>query len=125
MNILSVSFSSKCCLFHHSNVFGSCIIHILYTGCANIEKNNSGEKSLKSDKNKGYFTWRPMHLSIISHNNSHRRKSVSEKMCKEMNSNHISFQYILPKTLPFISNVKKYYWSQITSLVHAHCMLYK
>ena len=27
-------FSSKCSLFHNSNVFGSCIIHILYTGCA-------------------------------------------------------------------------------------------
>jgi len=26
--------SSKYSLFHKSNVFGSCIIHILYTGCA-------------------------------------------------------------------------------------------
>ena len=34
-------FSSKCSLFHNSNVFGSCIIHILYTGCAKI-KNKSG-----------------------------------------------------------------------------------
>ena len=32
--------SSKCSLFHNSNVFGSCIIHILYTGCAKIKKNN-------------------------------------------------------------------------------------
>jgi len=28
--------SSKCSLFHNSNVFGSRIIHILYTGCAKI-----------------------------------------------------------------------------------------
>ena len=28
--------SSKCILFHNSNVFGSCFIHILYTGCAKI-----------------------------------------------------------------------------------------
>jgi len=28
--------SSKCSLFHNSNVFGSCIIHILYTVCAKI-----------------------------------------------------------------------------------------
>ena len=28
----------KCTLFHNSNVFGSCIIHILYTGCAKIKK---------------------------------------------------------------------------------------
>jgi len=38
--------SSKRCLFHNSNVFGSCIIHILYTGCAKIKKNNSGSKRL-------------------------------------------------------------------------------
>jgi hypothetical protein len=29
-------FSSKCRLFHNATVFGSCIIHILYTGCAKI-----------------------------------------------------------------------------------------
>ena len=40
-------FSSKCCLFHNANLFGSCIIHILYTGCAKIKKkNNSGAKGL-------------------------------------------------------------------------------
>jgi len=33
-------------LFQKSNVFGSCIIHILYTGCAKIKKNNSGAKRL-------------------------------------------------------------------------------
>jgi hypothetical protein len=38
--------SSKCSLFHNSNIFGSCIIHILYTGCAKIKKNNSGTKRL-------------------------------------------------------------------------------
>ena len=31
-------FSSKCSLFHNSKVFGSCIIHILYTGCAKVKK---------------------------------------------------------------------------------------
>jgi len=30
--------SSKCSLFHNSNVLGSGIIHILYTGCAKIKK---------------------------------------------------------------------------------------
>jgi hypothetical protein len=30
--------SSKCSLFHNSNVFGSCIIDILYTGCAKFKK---------------------------------------------------------------------------------------
>ena len=31
-------FSSKCSLFHNACLFGSCIIHILYTGCAEIKK---------------------------------------------------------------------------------------
>ena len=30
-------FSSKCSLFHNANLFGVCIIHILYTGCAEIK----------------------------------------------------------------------------------------
>ena len=30
--------SSKCSLFHNANLFGSCIIHILYTGGAKIKK---------------------------------------------------------------------------------------
>jgi len=29
-------FSSKCSLFNNSNLFGSCFIHILYTGGAKI-----------------------------------------------------------------------------------------
>ena len=39
-------FSSKSSLFHNANLFGPCIIHILYTGCAKIKKNNSGAKGL-------------------------------------------------------------------------------
>ena len=31
-------FSSKFSLFHNANLFGSYIIHILYTGCAKIKK---------------------------------------------------------------------------------------
>jgi hypothetical protein len=31
-----IFFSSKCSLFHNSNVFGSCIIQILYTECTKI-----------------------------------------------------------------------------------------
>jgi len=30
--------SSKCSLFHNSNLYGSCFIHILYTVCAKIKK---------------------------------------------------------------------------------------
>ena len=42
-------FPSKCSLFHNANLFGSCIIHILYRGCAKIKKNNSGTKGLTSE----------------------------------------------------------------------------
>ena len=42
-------FSSKCSLFHYANLFGSYSIHILYTGCAKIIKNNSGAKGLMSE----------------------------------------------------------------------------
>ena len=46
MYIISVFSPSKCSLFHNSKVFGSCIIHILYTGGAKIKK-KSGAKRLK------------------------------------------------------------------------------
>jgi len=46
--IHSVFSSSKCNLFHNSNVFGSCFIRILYTGCAKMKKNNSGAKRLNN-----------------------------------------------------------------------------
>jgi len=42
-------FSSKFSLFRNSNLFGSCIIHILFTECAKIKKNNSGAKRLHWD----------------------------------------------------------------------------
>ena len=40
-------FFSKCSLFHNSNVFGCCIVHILYTGVLKFKK-NSGAKRLIS-----------------------------------------------------------------------------
>ena len=36
--IYSIFFSSKWSLFHNSNVFGSCIIYISYTGLSKIKK---------------------------------------------------------------------------------------
>ena len=37
-NSTNSPFFLKCSLFHNSNVFGSCIIHVLYTECAKIKK---------------------------------------------------------------------------------------
>ena len=36
--LYSPFFSSKCSLFYNTNLFGSCIIHILYTECSEIKK---------------------------------------------------------------------------------------
>ena len=47
--LYSPFFSSKCSLFHNANLFGSCIIHTLYTECAKIKKNNSGARRLTRD----------------------------------------------------------------------------
>ena len=52
MNILNVVytlrfFPSKCSLFQNSNVFGSCIIHILYTGRAKIKKKKFRRQKVK------------------------------------------------------------------------------
>ena len=40
--------SSKCSFFDNSNVFGSCVIHILYTGCAKIKKKSGAERLVES-----------------------------------------------------------------------------
>ena len=40
-------FSSKCSLFYNANLFGSCIIHILYTGCAKIKKKKFPRQKVK------------------------------------------------------------------------------
>jgi len=37
------SFSSKFRLFHNATFFGSCVIHILYTGCAKIKKKSDAK----------------------------------------------------------------------------------
>ena len=47
-------FSSKCSLFHNSNIFVSCIIHILYTECAKIKKMIPASKVKKLDPRKAY-----------------------------------------------------------------------
>ena len=45
--------------FHNANLFGSCIIHILYTGCAKIKKNNSSAKGLMNEWYLGLSPSRP------------------------------------------------------------------
>jgi len=57
--LYSPFFLFKCSLFHNANWFGSCIIHILYTVCAEIKKkNNSGAKELDNMGLRNSFTWK-------------------------------------------------------------------
>ena len=59
-SILSVFFSSKCSFFHSANLFGSCIIHILYIGVLKLKKNNnSGAKGLSAvtEKSGSLLAW--------------------------------------------------------------------
>jgi hypothetical protein len=66
--ILSVFSSSKCSLFHNSNVFGSCIIHISYTGVLKFKKIYiSAAKMLTNLMHKIFcFTIRLFHASTCS-----------------------------------------------------------
>jgi len=51
-SILSVFFfSSKCSLFHNAKLFGSYIIHILYTGYAKIKKKKIRRQRVKTLEN--------------------------------------------------------------------------
>ena len=52
--------SSKCRLFHNATFFGSCIIHILHTGCAKIWMWNSIAKRLIIMK-RSWDIWRSLH----------------------------------------------------------------
>ena len=56
---LRLFLSSKCVLFHNSNVFGSCIIHILYTGCAKIKKKLFRRQKFKIATEPRYVTVNP------------------------------------------------------------------
>ena len=67
------SSSSKCSLFHNSNVFDSCFIHILYTGCAKIKKKFRHQKVNYTVRIQWEFRWKrrkwQINLYLIKKNN--------------------------------------------------------
>ena len=75
-------FPSKCSFFHNANCFGSCIIHILYTECAEIKKkNNSGSKRVKTFKIAptcfdSKIIFRELHCSLLKSLHSRWRCSL-------------------------------------------------
>jgi len=84
-------FSSERSLFHNSNVFGFCIIHILYTGCAKIKKNNSGAKRLTSWNPLGHT--RPvmglLYLNRDRQNTLIVRERYMNKQCRIINKQSV------------------------------------
>jgi len=77
--------SSKCSLFHNANLFGSCIIHILYTGCAKIKKNNSCAKRLIVQDL--HLWWKSKTLACF------KDCLVTPGLYLVLNVSHISMQY--------------------------------
>ena len=63
-------FSTKCSLFHNSNVLVSCIIHILYTGCAKIKKKFRRQK-VNINKKHTHIRQDPLHEESV------RRRELS------------------------------------------------
>ena len=63
-------FFSKCSLFHNANLFGSSIIHILYTECAEIKKkNNFGSKGLiTQNSERNYILVQYFYFSVFKVN---------------------------------------------------------
>jgi len=50
-------FSSKCRLFHNATFFGSCVIHILYTGSPKIKKKIRRQRVKPGMDGTGFETW--------------------------------------------------------------------
>ena len=65
------------------------------------------EVSLKSDKNKGYFTWRPVYIFIISRAFLLRMGNVSDKRCRENQKTHFVFSNFSSNIVPFMRKCGK------------------
>ena len=50
----------------------------------------------------GYFAWRPIDFSIISHSVLLRMKNISNKSCRETRNTHFMFNDVSPKIMPFM-----------------------
>jgi hypothetical protein len=60
------------------------------------------QASFKTDKNNGYFTWRPICIFIVSGLSSSRR-NISDKGCRENQNTHFIFNnFFFPAIVPFM-----------------------
>jgi hypothetical protein len=74
--------------------------------------------SLKSNKNKGYFTW---NIFIISRVFLPRMRNVSDKTCRENQNTHFLFSNFFWTSCRLWDNVEKY--CKVGQATYAHCML--
>jgi len=111
-------FSSECSLFHISNVFGSCIIHILYTGCAKIKKKNSGAKM--SMVNRHYFAKAPKEYYIrrfVFHCDKSGINTFLKYAAHKPPTGHIFHKYRVPKkSARFNFGIKRIIYSKIADI---------
>jgi len=85
--------------------------------------------SLKSDKNSGYFTWRPMYIYDISPNYSLNEKCFRQNF--QIKSKHTFYvQQLFPEYRTVYEKMRKIWYSwadhrQQSNMAHALCMLDK
>ena len=86
--------------------------------------------SLKSDKNNGYFTWRPVH--IFDHISLHSSWNVKHfrQNCREYQTTHIIFKTSFPKIVPFmrkycnmLQSRTGHRWKYGACALHSGCLM--
>ena len=66
------------------------------------------EVSLKSDKNNGYFTWRPFYICYHISLNSSENEKCSDRLCRENQNIYFTFNNFYQTSCPMWGNVEKY-----------------
>ena len=67
---------------------------------------------LKSDKNNGYFTWRPKYILIKSRSVLLRMRNVSDTRCREIQNTHVGFSKFFRKAFCLWDNLEKKLYSR-------------
>jgi hypothetical protein len=81
---------------------------------------------LKADNNKGYFTWRPIYIFIISLSCFLRMRKFSDKRRENQNTHFVFVTFFLNRSVYEImwKNVVQPDRSQIHNTAHELCMLH-
>ena len=95
MAYLSFFLHSKCSLFHNSNLFGACIIHILYTGCAKIKKKSGARLKINL----------PFHLQFYSFGDN-MFYTLSNVSSSKFGAPYFQSQWELPEVMPQTEDIR-------------------